>query len=159
MDLARFQQEVGAWGKKNFGDQPTWIPLHGIIEELGELLDSDGDDEYEDALGDCMVYLAHFCALSGRDLEALWDMRVHHEPGMPLLVAVGHVFHHHLKLTQGIRGTPAEHNAGINEGLVQVIVELINIVGEEQLLEAIEKTWARVSQRDWKADPEHGGEL
>ena len=72
------QDEVGEWSERNFGDQPSWRPLLGIGEELGELNHAylklsqgiRGDrEELEnklvDAVGDLMIYLADFCYKEG----------------------------------------------------------------------------------------------
>lgn len=35
--LRKLQEEQKPWVKHNFGDRPSWMPLLGAVEELGEL--------------------------------------------------------------------------------------------------------------------------
>lgn len=81
-DLKDFQDGVGRWSEKNFGDQPSSNPLLGVVEEVGELSHAHlkglqgirhTPDEIKamkvDAVGDIMVYLADYCHREGIDLE------------------------------------------------------------------------------------------
>jgi len=74
MDLTTFQQEVSKWADHNFPGQAHHVPLLGAVEELGELAHAHikmeqgirGTPEQhteakKDAVGDVMVYLAHYC--------------------------------------------------------------------------------------------------
>lgn len=168
VNLNKFVQEVGEWGLRNFGEQPSWTTLHGIGEELGELIEvltNTGDcDDAHDAIGDTMVFIAHFCFMTGRDLQMIWERRELLELGSgehtrTIFVAYGRILHHHLKMSQRIRGTPKEHNAGIDKALGHLLCELNWVAnGSERLLGHAEETWARVKQRNWKKDPKAGGE-
>jgi len=84
MNLYYLQREVGAWSQRNFGDQPAWCPLLGVVEEVGELSHSylkrsqgirGTDAEHllamEDAVGDIVIYLADFCNRMGFDMAEL----------------------------------------------------------------------------------------
>jgi len=106
MQLDTLQSEVTSWAKHNFPKARSYQPLLGLGEELGELNHAHlkqeqrirGDwskhqDDKIDAVGDLMIYLAHYCVLCDIDLDR-----------------------------------------------------------------AIEKTWAKVRQRDWQANPVDGGQ-
>lgn len=87
--LQDIQKEVYQWSKQNFGDQPSWRPLLGIGEELGELnhaylkraqgirTNEDHEEGIRDAVADIMIYLCDFCSRENIDLEeeliATWD--------------------------------------------------------------------------------------
>lgn len=82
MDLRQFQDEVSQWTRKNFPDAQAWEPLLGVGEELGELNHAflkrhqvvrTGEDHWGkmvDGVGDLVIYLVHFCSLTGISLEA-----------------------------------------------------------------------------------------
>lgn len=103
--LRKLQEKHRSWVEHNFEDRPSWMPLIGVMEELGELAhahlkkaqgirgNEDHDLAAKDAVGDIILYLTDYCSACGYDLEAL-----------------------------------------------------------------VEETWAKVKQRDWKADPVTGGE-
>jgi NTP pyrophosphatase (non-canonical NTP hydrolase) len=79
--LRILQQQVRDWAKQNFGDVPTWMPLMGAMEELGELshahlkeaqgirLQENHPEKAKDAIGDIIIYLAHYCSVRRFDLE------------------------------------------------------------------------------------------
>lgn len=81
IDLTQLQNEVGAWSRKNFGDQPAYRPLLGVAEETGELchaflkkeqnirLEENHDAKLKDAVGDIVIYLADFCERTGINLD------------------------------------------------------------------------------------------
>lgn len=60
-----------------------------------------------------------------------------------------------VKMEQGIRGTREEWFAEIRKETGDVFIKLCDIARfyEFDLADAIEERWAKVSQRDWKADP------
>ena len=88
--LKKLQEEQKPWVKHNFGDRPSWQPLLGIVEELGELAhahlkDAQGirtkEDHFKnkkDAIADIIIYLADYCNAEGIDLEStvqsVWDV-------------------------------------------------------------------------------------
>lgn len=88
-DLRRIQEEQRAWSHHNFGDQPSWKPLLGVVEEVGELAHAHlkraqqirtGEDHTtatSDAVGDIMIFLMDFCSSVRIDLqdalEATWN--------------------------------------------------------------------------------------
>lgn len=68
-----------AWARKNFPNAEKWEPLVGLQEEVGELshaflknhqgirLNEPHQENMADAVGDCVMYLLHFCTLNGID--------------------------------------------------------------------------------------------
>lgn len=81
------QQE---WAKRHFGDCPSYLPLLGIVEEVGELSHSHlkqsqgirGDNakhiaDAKDAVGDIVIFLMDYCNRRGWDLQEIiedtWD--------------------------------------------------------------------------------------
>ena len=81
MSLRKIQTDQAAWSKKNFGIHPSWQPLLGVSEEVGELCHAylkrtqairnseDHDAKLRDAVGDLVIYLCDFCSCEGIDLE------------------------------------------------------------------------------------------
>lgn len=83
MNLKDLQKEQKEWADHNFGiDQPSWKPLLGLQEEIGELshayLKRDqkirGNEvkhnaNIKDAIGDIVIYLADFCSRENINLE------------------------------------------------------------------------------------------
>jgi len=79
--LTEFQEQVGEWARRNFPNAEKWEPLLGAVEELGELahahlkihqsirLNEQLQEKREDAVGDIIVYLAHYCELCGINLD------------------------------------------------------------------------------------------
>lgn len=85
-ELIVFQSQVGAWADRNFGLTPAYRPLLGAVEELGELAHAQlkkeqgvrkGESRFKidasDAVGDILVYLAHYCQLTGLSLQDAVD--------------------------------------------------------------------------------------
>lgn len=79
--FAELQNRQGRWADHNFPDTPAHRPLLGAGEELGELFHAhlkmeqnirgDGGThalEAKDAIGDVLIYLAHYCNLRGFDM-------------------------------------------------------------------------------------------
>ena len=69
MTIKQIQQEQKAWVRHNFGDRPSWQPLLGVAEELGELshahlkhvqgirVNENHTAKKKDAIGDLVIYL------------------------------------------------------------------------------------------------------
>ena len=80
-DLQTLQAEASVWAAENFPNSKPYQPLLGVLEELGELahahLKSEqgirtSEDHFAgkvDAVGDIIIYLAHYCVLNGIDLH------------------------------------------------------------------------------------------
>lgn len=87
--LKRIQTEHKRWADINFGNIPTWQPLLGAVEELGELAhahlkqvqgirtNEDHEAKAKDAVGDVVIYLIDYCNRRGFDFETIvretWD--------------------------------------------------------------------------------------
>ena len=81
--ICEFQDEVFKWSLNNFGNQPSWKPLLGIGEEIGELnhaylkreqeirTEESYQSEIEDALGDIFIYMCDFAAREDIDIESV----------------------------------------------------------------------------------------
>jgi NTP pyrophosphatase (non-canonical NTP hydrolase) len=80
--LAQLQAEMAPWVEHNFGKRPSWHPLLGIMEELGELTHAHlkceqgirGTPEEHfsakiDAVADVVIFLADYCSAEGIDLQ------------------------------------------------------------------------------------------
>jgi NTP pyrophosphatase (non-canonical NTP hydrolase) len=81
--LRKLQSVSGRWAARNFGDKrPTYHPLLGISEEVGELCHAHLKKEQgirgttdelnaqaKDAVGDIVIFLADYCNLNGFDLQ------------------------------------------------------------------------------------------
>jgi len=85
------------------------------------------------------------------------------KPYRPLLGAVeeiGELAHAQLKSEQGIRGTQAEHHAAKIDAVADIIIYLADYCNQAgiDMQSAVQKTWVRVRERDWKKDPQAGGE-
>ena len=83
--IKRLQEEQKPWVAHNFGDRPAWMPLLGVMEELGELAHAflknaqgirkqDYDAKQKDAVADIIIYLSDFCNSQGYDMEELVDI-------------------------------------------------------------------------------------
>ena len=89
MELRQLQREMREWSERNFGEQPSYQPLLGVVEELGELAHAQLKEEQgirtnenhiedaQDAVGDLLIFLMNYCSSRGWDvqeiLERTWD--------------------------------------------------------------------------------------
>jgi NTP pyrophosphatase (non-canonical NTP hydrolase) len=91
LSLADFQAAIAVWvHRQPFGkNQPSWQPLLGIVEEIGELAhahlkeeqkirtNENHDANAKDAVGDVFIYLMGYCISRGWSLEECieraWD--------------------------------------------------------------------------------------
>ena len=72
LSLAQLQAQQKPWIERNFGSRPSYWPLLGAVEELGELAHAhlkqeqgirvfeDFDAKAQDAVGDCVVFLCDY---------------------------------------------------------------------------------------------------
>lgn len=79
--LSKIQEEQKAWVKHNFGDRPSWQPLLGAVEELGELahahlkqaqgirINEPHFENKKDAIADIIIYLCDYCTAENIDIE------------------------------------------------------------------------------------------
>lgn len=78
--VQELQDEIKNWSLNNFGNQPSYRPLLGIGEEVGELnhaflkteqgirTDENHREKMKDALGDIFIYMCDFAARENIDL-------------------------------------------------------------------------------------------
>lgn len=71
---------------------------------------------------------------------------------------VGELAHAQLKIEQAIRGTVEEHDAKAKDAIGDAVIFLLNLCSTRgwSFEQIVRETWAEVSQRDWKANPETG---
>ncbi len=82
ISIKLLQREQAAWAERNFGKTPSWQPLLGAVEELGELAhahlktaqkirtEENHGAKKIDAIGDIVIYLVDYCTREGIDMEA-----------------------------------------------------------------------------------------
>jgi len=78
-DIRNMQVEHDTWVTHNFHNQPSYQPLLGIGEEVGELMHAHlkaeqsirniDDSAKADALGDIFIYMMSYANAEGLDLE------------------------------------------------------------------------------------------
>ena len=81
--LRKVQNEVKEWSARNFGEHPSWHPLLGMGEEVGEInhaflkreqgIRGDSDKHTEaikDGVADLVIFLCDFCNREGIDLQS-----------------------------------------------------------------------------------------
>ncbi len=168
--LSEIQQEVGLWSEANFGNQRSktvgvalreLAPLLGIVEEVGEFNEAinNGDtSEMEDAIGDMLVYLCDYTYRSGCTLEDEFPT-IGISQHLTLPCTVGRLCHCVLKRHQGIRQFAESsyfqerRKVAINDFLVAVNHCCQGSI-KSTPMEILNRTWKKVSKRDWKASPE-----
>ena len=86
MTFKELQKNHSVWAAKNFPFAATWEPLVGAMEELGELshahlkchqgirTNEDHKAKKADAVGDIILYLAHYCSMAGIDMQTAVEM-------------------------------------------------------------------------------------
>ena len=79
--MREVQSELKDWVEYNFGGRPTYHPLLGVVEEVGELshaflkmeqgirVEENHEENIRDAIGDILIYLLDFCNAIGVDSE------------------------------------------------------------------------------------------
>lgn len=152
--LRRIQREHRAWVDENFGDQPAWAPLLGMVEEYGESMEAMTDrDAFFDAVGDFSIFLLHYVRIKGWDATMLWSLRHTVSPvgGRPWPVLIGRIAHCELKVHQKIRGSREVHEAAAQSYVVQLFAYLEHHCRQlgKSYVEVVEKTWAEVKRRNW----------
>lgn len=90
LTLRRLQSQMKRWQGHNFPDRPSYQPLLGAVEELGELAHAhikseqgirtgeDHESAKMDAVADVVIFLADYCNAEGIDfqdaLDCTWEM-------------------------------------------------------------------------------------
>lgn len=165
MNFIEMQAEQVAWSKKNFGEQPAYRPLLGMIEELCELQEAwDRKDKPEivDAIGDVGIYMLDYCGKRGWSMQELWDFQ--QEAGgvyWHLVPYIRQLAHHQLKGEQGIRGGSAAHDVELVRTLRQTL-GCLNVIAEAVSTSfpvVINEVWAKVRLRDWTKNPNNAHEV
>lgn len=162
--LRTLQEEQKPWVKHNFGNRPGWMPLLGIIEELGEheeaVIDGEPLGKVIDALADAMIFAADYCSAMDWDFGDLWDEAMTYgQCEVTLLSAVGRISHAYLKQQQGIR-IDQDHDGQGRKGMVFLLVDL-RILASKTGISLVDETWRvwqKVKLRDWKKDPTNAGQ-
>jgi NTP pyrophosphatase (non-canonical NTP hydrolase) len=74
---------------------------------------------------------------------------------------VGEIAHSILKMSQGIRGTRAEHEEKIIDGIADLVIFTLHFAADNGIdaEAAVEQVWSKVRQRDWKNDRQGGGSM
>jgi hypothetical protein len=151
----RIQDEQLVWTSYNFGDRPAWMPLLGIVEELGELVDGRSCGEKIDAIGDMTIFAIDYCSAMGWNAADLWDHSI--SLSQPMVVVLGTLAHNHLKRAEGIRTGEDQDKTG-QTAIADLFAGLsakANVLGKN-LPDIVWQTWLHVKERDWKRFPENG---
>lgn len=86
---------------------------------------------------------------------------VRHQPLLGATEELGELAHAHLKMEQEIRGlNRAEYERLAHDALGDIVIYLADYaaINGLNLEHAVQDTWSRVKQRDWRKDPTAGGE-
>lgn len=174
-DPDKFQGEVVKWAAHSFPRAQLHEPLLGVVEEIGELYEAFylqnsskapviKESEIDDAVGDIMIFLAHYCGLNGYDIMDCVDKYGREQEAMfapfalsDVVMAAGRLCQAHLKSAQGVRGNrhaeAAKRYVGHIVGALRILCEL----QKQDLTEVIGDVWSEVKKRDWKKFPKDGG--
>ncbi len=167
------QSETAAWASKNFGANPPWQPMMGLVEEVGEFMSVDERPtlisnasylraERIDALGDQAIYVLNLCEKVGMNFSGT----ISGDPpadltDRELVGALALGCHAVLKNSQGIRGMTVERMRdqlrialGLWFGWAQ---EQTRDYGLPDMLTITKGVWEQVRKRNWVQDPEHAG--
>lgn len=174
IDELQLIEQVGVWAEKNFRGKygPDW----GMFEEIGEaahcvlkhrqgIRGFDDIDFFKthlsDALADCIIYLAHWCYLHhaffkfGRNQIQPESLVTHQRTiAVHLLQCLGAMFGLEEILSEQEIIAPAE--VGMYNMFAQRMcngIEYWAARHEIDLTWAVSATWAKVSGRDWIANP------
>jgi len=77
-----------------------------------------------------------------------------YRPLLGVAEEVGELCHAHLKTEQGIRNNE-DHDAAKRDAVGDIVIYLVDYCAGQDIdmARAVVDTWAKVSQRNWKADP------
>jgi NTP pyrophosphatase (non-canonical NTP hydrolase) len=148
------------WADHNFPNRKWFMPVLGIIEELGELdeaREAFDREKVKDALGDTVIFMLDLCNQRGMDIGGIQKSAM---LGTTQESAIGRITgrlaHCALKLEQGIRSVS---EVDLRQALVNVL-RYCSFVADAygwDLVAVAEETWEGVSKRDWKKDTQTGG--
>lgn len=158
----RLSMEIHDWVLDNY-ERPSqpWELFLGVVEEIGEFLESTNNEKRIDSLGDQVIYalnLQKTAGLNGFMLEEGAPMlRITSER---LLLAVARGSRCLLKKSQGIRGydeTRVKSEIGLFLNVWWTwAVRQVNVYDLPTMLEITNQVWEEVSKRNWKEHPETG---
>jgi NTP pyrophosphatase (non-canonical NTP hydrolase) len=152
------QAENLAWAARNFPGQTSGQMLHGIVEELGELMVATTAEAVLDAAADILIYASSYCNHKRISLEEIWRRRIldgeYSGDAKPILVHLGKLSHAHLKAEQKIRGNEEKHARAAQFHLGQVLAMVEYIVeasiGPTDIKRVACDVWrVEVQPRDW----------
>lgn len=174
--LRKIQEEQKPWVKHNFPGRKDYEPLIGIIEELGELshahlkeiqgirTNENHIENARDAVADIVIYIADYCSGRGYDLQGIYKKasivsrstieELGDATGYQIIFyissSVGKLARHYLMNSQ-----ESEKNE-----IGNILLFLIDycIIRDFSFEHAVQETWDKVKQRDWKKDSESAGE-
>jgi hypothetical protein len=140
-------------------------PLLGIAEELGELSEADQKsctNGRKDAIGDIIIYTCDFATRVDINFT---DYTVEHALSKDLTLEVGQLFHHVLKMHQGIRGYE-DLGFALTEikdtiySIFDVLHDCCNVYGIDPPFTLATETFNEtVSKRDWKKNPTNADQV
>lgn len=148
MDWSKLQREHLEWHNSTFGKAPPWMPLLGIVEELGELKnaqDSSNGPGIVDAIGDTMIFLIGYCSHLGIPIEFVVKSRWN---GDALQTIAGKLCHYHLKTSQGLMT-----NVSAEQLLGQLVAALRSELSSTEsfsLETVVEHVWSKVRTRTYE---------
>lgn len=178
MNLWTLQNEVAEWSDRNFGSDPAHRlrPLLGMIEELGELAEETYIDalfpktDAEECTRDLLTCQALLGRLVHRALKSMQGIRGHDESEIRHLMIAADKLASDLVELCGRHGIP--NKIHLTAGQEVSREKQSDAIGDIEIYKAdfcrrnglnlgdvVAETWARVKQRDWKANPETGEEL
>lgn len=162
----KLQVDIAVWATHNFGDNPAWQPMLGLIEEIGEfyaaeenagnsLTHSQRKLQMEDAIGDQTVYALNLASKVGLNFytDVIYDNYPQSLTAKELLGCLGLACHAVLKNAQGIRNMTNDHRKDklkiclsmwYRWACSQVSRYQMGPIGK-----IVETTWQAVSQRNW----------
>lgn len=173
------QKEVSAWSLRNFGPQPAWQPMLGMVEELGEFFaarelasghtsDSQVANfrlQMADAIADGAIYMVNLCTTAGLEFQNIYT----HLPTAPqdlsdaqvtgVLAAACHAV---LKEAQGIRGYDVKRRREELEVCIAMWYRWAGFqvwrFGMRTVVELTRDVWEVVRTRDWVKNPTDANE-
>jgi len=148
-DFRVLQDEQKPWIEHNFKGRRATHPCLGVVEEFGELMLANTHEDYNDALGDIIIYMADLCSALDIELQWVWDHKTHKAyDEQEILIWLGKLCHGVLKREQGIR---AKENHILTA--VTALQNLLGIIEARNppldIMKITEETWNKVKTRDW----------
>lgn len=173
VNIPQTQEEVAEWAQRNFGDTPSYRPLLGMIEELGEICAkfsniADEQDIPSHILLRTMAYVGKMCHHQLKSEQGIRGTAEEHEEQQYIFAAgLMHTLFHMFsfnQFTELYRMARAENHVwysktdSIEDGLGDLFVYACHFSAlmDIELNDAIFDTWAKVKQRDWQKNNKTG---